>query len=139
MISNTLRCECNPNKLYSSKSTYNKHFASKRHRDWEAGDELRQLKIQLTQAQNEILSMRTEINRLTDLLMNPQKRKVSPSMKKKVASDAGWCCAVCCCTVDNKYEIDHVVPLAHGGSNDLCNLQLLCQGCHRKKTRDEFG
>lgn len=36
-------------------------------------------------------------------------------------------------------EMDHVVPLHKGGSNDDDNLQMLCVPCHRKKTRDELG
>ena len=32
------------------------------------------------------------------------------------------------------YEIDHIVPLASGGTNDDSNLQLLCVDCHKEKT-----
>lgn len=35
-------------------------------------------------------------------------------------------------------EVDHIRPLAIGGTNELDNLQLLCSSCHRKKTsRDQ--
>lgn len=30
-------------------------------------------------------------------------------------------------------HIDHIVALANGGTNDLCNLQLLCDACNQKK------
>jgi 5-methylcytosine-specific restriction endonuclease McrA len=30
--------------------------------------------------------------------------------------------------------VDHIKPLAQGGSNDLTNKQLLCIDCHREKT-----
>ncbi len=33
----------------------------------------------------------------------------------------------------NKYEVDHVISLVNGGSNDPGNLQLLCMPCNRKK------
>lgn len=31
-------------------------------------------------------------------------------------------------------EIDHIIELDQGGSNDLDNLQPLCKACHTKKT-----
>lgn len=35
------------------------------------------------------------------------------------------------------YDIDHVLALADGGSNDISNLQALCPSCHRVKTARE--
>jgi 5-methylcytosine-specific restriction protein A len=36
-------------------------------------------------------------------------------------------------------EIDHIVPLAKGGTNDRENLRGLCKDCHRAVTSDTFG
>ena len=36
-----------------------------------------------------------------------------------------------------EFEIDHIKPIAKGGSNDVCNLQILCKGCHKVKTSEE--
>ena len=46
---------------------------------------------------------------------------------------------VCCeCSLKHeKYEIDHIKPLACGGTNEIDNLQILCEACHKKKTVDE--
>lgn len=38
---------------------------------------------------------------------------------------------------DSWAELDHVVPLWAGGTSDRENLQVLCQPCHRDKTRLE--
>lgn len=36
-------------------------------------------------------------------------------------------------------EVDHVVPLAQGGTNDDDNLQALCHSCHSRKTATDQG
>ena len=32
-------------------------------------------------------------------------------------------------------EIDHIVEVTHGGTNELSNLQVLCPSCHSVKTK----
>lgn len=53
--------------------------------------------------------------------------------------DRGLCC---CCHKDlsglispscSEKALDHIIPLAEGGSNDISNLQLLCKKCNSKK------
>lgn len=36
-------------------------------------------------------------------------------------------------------EVDHVVPLHKGGTDEWSNLQPLCVSCHEAKTRAEMG
>jgi len=45
----------------------------------------------------------------------------------------------CCKTKVGLREmhIDHIEPLACGGTNDLDNLQVLCKQCHHEKTQEE--
>jgi 5-methylcytosine-specific restriction endonuclease McrA len=46
----------------------------------------------------------------------------------------GQCAAHDCqCELDGGFEIDHIEPLANGGSNWPENLQLLCMPCNRSK------
>jgi 5-methylcytosine-specific restriction endonuclease McrA len=33
------------------------------------------------------------------------------------------------------FQIDHIVEVKHGGTNELSNLQLLCPSCHAVKTK----
>ena len=65
------------------------------------------------------------------------KRNVSESLKKSVAARQSWACARCACILPSTYEVDHVVALYAGGTNDESNLQALCPNCHRLKTVEE--
>ena len=38
---------------------------------------------------------------------------------------------------DNDIDIDHILPLAFGGTNNITNLQPLCKICHKEKTKNE--
>ena len=42
-----------------------------------------------------------------------------------------------CGTVTLDLEVDHIVNLAQGGSDDDANLQALCAPCHQAKTATE--
>ena len=36
--------------------------------------------------------------------------------------------------LDCAYEVDHILALYKGGSNEIDNLMALCRNCHGKKT-----
>lgn len=62
------------------------------------------------------------------------KRKLTPLKKKIVASNQSWKCQICQKKLDYTYEVDHIIPLYRGGSNQISNLQALCRNCHGQKT-----
>ena len=62
------------------------------------------------------------------------KRSVGETRKKIVASSQNWRCKHCTNQLTAFYEIDHVVALEEGGSNEASNLVALCRECHAKKT-----
>lgn len=43
----------------------------------------------------------------------------------------------CCGLVTMQLELDHIVNVAQGGTDDESNLQSLCPPCHLKKTQKE--
>lgn len=71
------------------------------------------------------------------------KRNVSAATKRLVAAKQAWKCgyySYCHRMLDETFEVDHIVPLYKGGSNDMSNLMALDPICHRKKTRaDRMG
>ena len=62
------------------------------------------------------------------------KRCVSETKKKFIASQQNWLCGTCKNQLDYTFEVDHIVSLDNGGTNDIQNLKALCPSCHRKKT-----
>jgi 5-methylcytosine-specific restriction endonuclease McrA len=65
------------------------------------------------------------------------KRSVSETKKKYVAANQSWCCKHCKNQLNAWFEVDHVVKLEYGGSNNIDNLEALCRECHGKKTACE--
>jgi len=66
-----------------------------------------------------------------------QLRKVSEQVKKKIAADQGWQCAICNNKLDAAYEVDHIIALEDGGTNNIDNLRAVCRNCHGNKTIDD--
>lgn len=60
-------------------------------------------------------------------------RDVNEATKKGVKWGQGDKCIICGSTV--KLEIDHRRALMNGGTNDISNLALLCDDCHKIKTK----
>lgn len=43
------------------------------------------------------------------------------------------------CGKKERLTIDHIIPIALGGSDSVTNMHLLCTGCHRKKNGNEIA
>lgn len=50
--------------------------------------------------------------------------------------NVGWNCLACSIQHSNFrfFEIDHIIQVNNGGSNQVENLQILCPNCHKKKS-----
>ncbi len=61
---------------------------------------------------------------------------VPDELRKRVREQAGDRCGYCRCAqryVFGRLEIDHIVPMARGGTDDEDNLWLACWMCNRYK------
>jgi hypothetical protein len=63
------------------------------------------------------------------------RRRLSPRTRYEVLSQGGQRCAACGNGPANGYliEVDHIIPVSEGGTNDPENLQVLCWQCNRGK------
>jgi len=57
--------------------------------------------------------------------------------RQKLFDKADGCCELCKKELKKTFDIDHIIPLAEGGTNDEINLQVLCKPCHFEKTQIE--
>jgi 5-methylcytosine-specific restriction endonuclease McrA len=55
------------------------------------------------------------------------------TIKSEVFARDGYRCAYCG-TTEGEMQVDHIVPLVQGGTNDLGNLTVACQPCNSGKS-----
>ena len=76
------------------------------------------------------VTARTDIPRRTDL----EKPKPYRQNKHILLGQQERLCVGCQGDFPFKlYEVDHVIPQSHGGTDHIDNLQLLCSSCNRIK------
>lgn len=64
------------------------------------------------------------------------RRCVSPKKRMDVFQKYKFKCAYCGATSSDgiSLEVDHIIPISKGGSNELENLQILCRPCNSGKS-----
>jgi 5-methylcytosine-specific restriction endonuclease McrA len=59
---------------------------------------------------------------------------VARTMRKKASRLRKYHAQVCVmCGATDNLSVDHIIPLSHGGADELANTQILCIPCHRIK------
>jgi len=69
-----------------------------------------------------------------DIFQQTKRGKLSKDERSGISSEQNNKCNLCLNLLGSYYEIDHIIPLEQGGTNDFQNLQALCASCHRFKT-----
>ena len=60
-----------------------------------------------------------------------KKNQISRGVQRTVWDRDGWECVTCGSHAN--LTVDHIMPLARGGSDDLSNLQTMCFSCNSRK------
>ena len=75
-------------------------------------------------------------DRIDDNIGRPAKihsrRKIGKAIARRLYEAQGGACVFCYAMMD-QFHIDHIIPIARGGSNEEMNLQLLCPKCNISK------
>jgi 5-methylcytosine-specific restriction endonuclease McrA len=67
-----------------------------------------------------------------------QSDPVPTDARYQVLTAAKGRCALCGATsAERRIEVDHIIPRSRGGSNDITNLQALCDVCNRGKSNTD--
>ncbi|MCA4898053.1 MAG: HNH endonuclease [Bacteroidota bacterium] len=64
---------------------------------------------------------------------------ISEKIRKEVADRANHKCEYCQIHMDDmflSFELDHILPIKHGGSSEIENLALACPHCNQHKGSD---
>ncbi len=62
-------------------------------------------------------------------------RHFSPRRKQLIRERDGFKCVLC--GSDDRLQVDHIIPVRLGGTNDVGNGRTLCHACHVKKTAED--
>jgi ATP adenylyltransferase len=63
---------------------------------------------------------------------------VRADVRYRVLAAAQGRCALCGAhSSERRIEVDHITPRSHGGTNDITNLQALCDECNRGKSNTD--
>lgn len=63
-----------------------------------------------------------------------ERTPIQPWVRTALLANAGFKCQLC--GSGQNLQIDHVVPHSWGGSDDISNLQVLCQRCNASKSNN---
>jgi 5-methylcytosine-specific restriction enzyme A len=67
--------------------------------------------------------------------MKTPRISLPPEVRKYVFQRDNYQCQSCGKKAsETELSIDHIIPLAQGGKNDISNLQTLCQHCNQHKS-----
>ena len=66
----------------------------------------------------------------------PKRNPIKPSIRFQVLKRDNYRCQMCGVTAKDgaTLEIDHILPVSKGGTNDADNLQVLCRDCNAGKS-----
>lgn len=64
ILERILCCECNPGKVFKNNNTYNAHLKSKRHINWSSQNDMKNLKKNHKDNENNTLSYKLKLNNI---------------------------------------------------------------------------
>jgi 5-methylcytosine-specific restriction protein A len=70
------------------------------------------------------------------------RKRRTPQQREAICIAHEWVCGLCKHGIDpvkQKWDLDHVIPLAAGGTDEDDNLHPVHRRCHKDKTKSDVG
>ena len=86
--------------------------------------------------QKEVGKLRNQLEELPKqhYIVQYGRQKLKPKVREDVVAKQDNKCNMCHAKMSKYFNIDHIVALQYGGTNEIDNLQALCCECHMKKS-----
>ena len=116
------------------------HLAAK---DEQLKDQREEIKMFEQLLAERFIELREELKHIRKRKQPTQRVHRTEPQRREIAKRQNWRCAGQQCREAQtpqelkEYDIDHIIPLQLGGTEEPDNLQALCPGCHRRKTDQE--
>jgi 5-methylcytosine-specific restriction endonuclease McrA len=134
------RCQLIPSEKDARIASLEQQLAAK---DEQLKDQREEIKMFEQLLAERFIELREELKQIRKRKQPVQRVHRTEPQRRQIAKRQNWLCAgQQCREAQNtqelqEYDIDHIIPLHLGGSEDPDNLQALCPGCHRRKTDQE--
>ena len=109
-------------------------------KDEQLKDQQEEIKMLEQLLKDRFIELKEEVKQIRKRRQAPSRVHRTEYQRRQIAKRQNWLCAGQQCLEAQtnqelqEYDIDHIIPLHLGGSEEPDNLQALCPGCHRKKT-----
>lgn len=133
-------CQLIPNEKDALIASLEKQLAAK---DEQLKDQREEIKMFEQLLAERFVELREELRQIRKRKQPTQRVHRTEPQRRQIAKRQNWLCAGQQCQEAQtkqelqEYDIDHIIPLHLGGTEEPDNLQALCPGCHRRKTDQE--
>jgi 5-methylcytosine-specific restriction endonuclease McrA len=94
-----------------------------------------QLELELTDVLSRLSQVEEKIKRQpTIIYQDSKRRKIPDHVRLDICTKQNGHCKGCDQVLGDFFQLDHIVALRFGGTNDESNLQALCGQCHNEKS-----
>ena len=138
-IENKFNYKCGCGKSYSHRQSLSIHRKNCNYSPQSTIEKIERLENTVLEQQRnyeqECNELRTQIAKSSNITIVQQgRRKIKSSIRKEIVDKQSNKCRKCYNPLNQYFQIDHIVAIQFGGTDEMDNLQALCSNCHLEKS-----